>query len=152
MINVVLALMIIGSFLVAIIIHESGHALAASLLGDPTPRSERRLSLSPRAHLDPVGTLMCVLLAFFQVAASNAGLGWGKPVKVDPWKLRGGPNGGTLLVSLAGILTSLVVGLLFAVLLRFMPLTLLNNAYTLRVLQLVAVVVCTNSFLAIFHL
>ncbi len=151
-INVVLALMIIGSFLVAIIIHESGHALAASLLGDPTPRSERRLSLSLRAHLDPVGTLMCVLLAFFQVAAGPVGLGWGKPVKVDPWKLRGGPNGGTLLVSLAGILTSLVVGLLFAVVLRFMPLTLLNNAYTARVLQLVAVFACTNICLAIFNL
>jgi Zn-dependent protease len=152
MINVVLALMIIGSFLVAIIIHESGHALAASLLGDPTPRSERRLSLSPRAHLDPVGTLMCVLLAFFQVAAGPVGLGWGKPVKVDPWKLRGGPNGGTLLVSLAGILTSLVMGLLFAVLLRFIPLTLVTNAYTARVLQLVAVFACTNICLAIFNL
>jgi Zn-dependent protease len=152
MINVVLALMIIGSFLVAIIIHESGHALAASLLGDPTPRSERRLSLSLRGHLDPVGTLMCVLLAFFQVAAGPVGLGWGRPVKVDPWKLRGGPNGGTLLVSLAGILTSLVVGLLFAVLLRFIPLTLVNNAYTARVLQLVAVFACTNICLAIFNL
>jgi Zn-dependent protease len=152
MINVVLALMIIGSFLVAIIIHESGHALVASLLGDPTPRSERRLSLSLRAHLDPVGTLMCVILAFFPVVAGPVGLGWGKPVKVDPWKLRGGPNGGTLLVSLAGILTSLVVGLLFAVLLRFMPLTLLNNAYTARVLQLVAVFACTNICLAIFNL
>ncbi len=152
MINVVLALMIIGSFLVAIIIHESGHALVASLLGDPTPRSERRLSLSLRAHLDPVGTLMCVILAFFPVVAGPVGLGWGKPVKVDPWKLRGGPNGGTLLVSLAGILTSLVVGLLFAVLLRFMPLALLNNAYTERVLQLVAVFACTNICLAIFNL
>jgi Zn-dependent protease len=152
MINVVLALMIIGSFLVAIIIHESGHALVASLLGDPTPRSERRLSLSLRAHLDPVGTLMCVILAFFPVVAGPVGLGWGKPVKVDPWKLRGGPNGGTLLVSLAGILTSLVVGLLFAVLLRFMPLALLNNAYTARVLQLVAVFACTNICLAIFNL
>ena len=71
MINVVLALMIIDSFLVAIIIHESGHALVANLLGDPTPRSERRLSLSPRAHLDPVGTLMCVILAFFPVIAGT---------------------------------------------------------------------------------
>lgn len=152
MINVVLALMIIGSFLVAIIIHESGHALVASLLGDPTPRSERRLSPSLRAHLDPVGTLMCVILAFFPVIAGPVGLGWGRPVKVDPWKLRGGPNGGTLLVSLAGILTSLVVGLLFAVVLRFMPLTLLNNAYTARILQLVAVFACTNICLAIFNL
>src|SRR5260221_5176870 len=151
-INVVLALMIIGSFLVAIIIHESGHALAASLLGDPTPRSERRLSLSPRAHLDPVGTLMCVLLAFFQVAAGPVGLGWGRPVKVDPWKLRGGPNGGTLLVSLAGILTSLVVGLLFAVLLRFMPNSLYANDIIVRIPQLILVFASVNISLAIFNL
>src|SRR5258708_17470551 len=105
MINVVLALMIIGSFLVAIIIHESGHALAASLLGDPTPPSERRLSLSPRAHLDPVGTLLCLLLAFFQVAAGPVGVGWGKPVQVDLSTLCRGPSGGTLLVILAGIFT-----------------------------------------------
>ena len=37
-INVVLALMVIGSFLVALPLHESGHALMASLLGDSTPR------------------------------------------------------------------------------------------------------------------
>ncbi len=153
MINVVLALMIIGSFLLAIIIHESGHALAASLLGDPTPRSERRLSLSLRAHLDPVGTLMCVLLAFFPIAAlSNVGLGWGKPVKVDPWKLRGGPNGGTLLVSLAGILTSLVVGLLFAVVLRFMPDSLYANNIIVRIPQLILVFASVNISLAIFNL
>ena len=150
MINVVLALMIIGSFLVAIIIHESGHALAASLLGDPTPRSERRLSLSLRAHLDPVGTLMCVLLAFFPF--TPVGLGWGKPVKVDPWKLRGGPNGGTLLVSLAGILTSLVVGLLFAVVLRFTLLSLPVNDITIRIPQLILVFASVNISLAIFNL
>ena len=149
-INVVLALMIIGSFLVAIIIHESGHALAASLLGDPTPRSERRLSLSLRAQLDPVGTLMCVLLAFFPF--TPVGLGWGRPVKVDPWKLRGGPNGGTLLVSLAGILTSLVVGLLFAVVLRFMPDSLYANDIIVRIPQLILVFASVNISLAIFNL
>lgn len=149
-INVVLALMIIGSFLVAIIIHESGHALVASLLGDPTPRSERRLSLSLRAHLDPVGTLMCVLLAFFPF--TPVGLGWGKPVKVDPWKLRGGPNGGTLLVSLAGILTSLVVGLLFAVVLHFTLLSLPVNTITIRIPQLILVFASINISLAIFNL
>ena len=83
-INVVLALMIIGSFLVAIIIHESGHALAASLLGDPTPRSERRLSLSLPAHLDPVGTLMCVLLAFFPITAASSRFGLGKACQSRP--------------------------------------------------------------------
>ncbi len=152
MINVVLALMIIGSFLVAVIIHEFGHSLMASLLGDPTPRSEDRLSPSLRSHMDPVGTLLCVILAFFPVAAGPVGLGWGKPVKVDPWKLRGGPNGGTLLVSVAGMLMSLLVGLLFALVLRFLPLTLLNNGITARIPQLVTVFASVNICLAIFNL
>ena len=43
MINVVLAFMIIGSFLVAVIIHEFGHSLVATMLGcllytSPSPR------------------------------------------------------------------------------------------------------------------
>jgi len=160
MINVVLAFMIIGSFLVAVIIHEFGHSLMASLLGDPTPRSEGRLSLSLRSHIDPVGTLLCVILAFFPVAAGPVGLGWGKPVKVDPWKLRGGPNGGTLLVSVAGMLMSLVVGLLFALVLHFLPSALLNNgitapitnSLTARITQLIIVFASVNISLAIFNL
>lgn len=152
MINVVLAFMIIGSFLVAVIIHEFGHSLMASLLGDPTPRSEGRLRPSLRSHIDPVGTLLCVILAFFPVSAGPVGLGWGKPVKVDPWKLRGGPNGGTLLVSVAGMLMSLVVGLLFALVLRFLPLTLFNNGLTARIPQLITVFASVNICLAIFNL
>lgn len=152
MINVVLAFMIIGSFIVAVIIHEFGHSLVATMLGDPTSHKEGRLSPSLRAHLDPVGTMLCVILAFFPVAAGPVGLGWGKPVKVDPWKLRGGPNFGTLLVTLGGILMSVVVGLLFAVVLRFLPLSFLNNAYTIRITQLVIVFASVNICLAIFNL
>jgi Zn-dependent protease len=152
MINVVLAFMIIGSFLVAVIIHEFGHSLVATMLGDPTSRKEGRLFPSLPAHIDPVGTMLCVILAFFPVAAGPVGLGWGKPVKVDPWKLRGGPNFGTLLVTLGGILMSLVVGLLFSFLLHFIPGSFLNNAFTIRITQLIIVFASVNICLAIFNL
>jgi Zn-dependent protease len=152
MINVILAFMIIGSFLVAVIIHECGHSLVATMLGDPTPRKEGRLSPRPGTHIDPIGTMLCVILAFFPVTAGPVGLGWGKPVKVDPWKLRGGPNFGTLLVTLGGLLMSLVVGVLFAFLLRFIPLSLLGNDYTMRIYQLVVVFASVNICLAIFNL
>jgi Zn-dependent protease len=152
MINVVLAFMIIGSFLVAVIIHELGHSLVATMLGDPTPRKEERLFPSLRTHIDPVGTMLCVILAFFPVAAGPVGLGWGKPVKLDPWKLRGGPNFGTLLVTLGGLLMSLVVGGLFAFLLRFIPASFLNNPYTIRITQFVIVFASVNICLAIFNL
>jgi|SRR6185312_7848810 len=152
-INVVLALMIIGSFLVSIIIHECGHALVASWLGDPTPRREGRLSFNLLAHLDPVGTLLAVILAFLPIGAGPVGLGWGKPVKSDPWKLRGGPNVGTLFVALGGIVTSLVVGVVFAVVLHFvLPLIPLDNAFAVRLPQLITVFASVNISLAIFNI
>ena len=152
-INVILAFMIIVSFLVAIIIHECGHALMATLLGDPTPRNEGRLSLSLRMQLDPIGTLLAVILAFFPVVSGPVGLGWGKPVKSDAWKLRGGPNGGTLLVALAGPLTSLIVGLLFALVLRFLLVqSFATNVIAAHVLQLLLVFASVNISLAIFNL
>ena len=62
MINVLLALMIIGSFLLAVALHEVGHAVMARWLGDRTPQAEGRQSLSLRSHLDPLGLLMWVSL------------------------------------------------------------------------------------------
>ena len=152
MINVVLAFMIIACFLVAVVIHEYAHALTATLLGDTTPRTQGRQSLSLRAHLDPLGTLLCVILAFYP--GFPMALGWGKPVKTDPWKLRGGPNGGTLLVSLAGILTSLLLGLLIAFVLHFLPAPLVDprNGILFRVVQLVTVFATVNITLAVFNI
>jgi|SRR5579875_2738657 Zn-dependent protease len=153
MINVVLAFMIIACFLIAVVIHEYAHALTASLLGDSTPRVQGRQSLSLRAHLDPLGTLLCVVLAFYPIMAGPVGLGWGKPVKTDPWKLRGGPNGGTLLVSLAGIIASLVLGLLVSLLLRVLPISsLAENGIAFRVVQLVTVFAAANITLGLFNL
>jgi len=149
-INVVLALMIIGSFLVAIPLHESGHALMASMLGDRTPREEGRLSLSLRSHIDPIGTLMCVLLAFQPLL--GVGFGWGKPVKPDPWKMRVGANAGVLLVALAGLIFSLLIGVLVAVLLRFVPIQMLVSPVVQHVVQLLIVFASVNICLAIFNL
>jgi len=151
-INVVLALMIIVSFLGALALHELSHALMASWLGDPTPRNEGRQSLSLRSHLDPVGLLLCVILAFRPLLLGPVGLGWGKPVKVDPWKLRGGSNTGNLLVALTGILSSLLIGALIALVLRFLPLNLFANVFLIRIIQLLVVFASVNFSLAIFNI
>ena len=149
-INVVLALMIIGSFLVAIPLHESGHALMASMLGDRTPREEGRLSLSLRSHIDPIGTLMCVLLAF--QPGLGVGFGWGKPVKPDPWKMRVGANAGVLLVAWAGLIFSLLIGVVVAVLVRFAPIQMLESPVGVHIIQLLIVFASVNICLAIFNL
>ena len=93
------------ALIVAITFHEFSHALFATRLGDFTARSLGRLSLNPRAHLDPLGTTMIFI----------AGFGWGKPVPVNPGLLRTGPRSGMALVSLAGPLSNVVVASLFAI-------------------------------------
>ena len=153
-INVILAFMIVICFLIAVIIHEYTHALTASLLGDPTPRNQGRQSLNLREHLDPLGTLLCVVLAFLPVGAGPIGIGWGKPVKTDPWKLRGGPNVGTLLVSIAGIVVSLLIGGVIALVMRFLPAALFvnSNQIIFRILQFLTVFAAANITLGLFNI
>lgn len=61
--------------LLSITLHEFGHAFSADRLGDPTPRSQGRVTLWPDKHLDPIGTVMIIFTLL-----SGFGLGWGKPV------------------------------------------------------------------------
>ncbi len=84
-------LMSLAAIIAAISIHEFSHAWAADRLGDPTPRLQGRLTLNPRAHLDPIGTLMLILFRF----------GWGKPVMFDPFNLKN-PRRDAMLIGLAG--------------------------------------------------
>ena len=152
MINVLLALMLVVSFLIAVAFHELAHVLMASWLGDQTPRAEGRQTLRIPEHIDPMGLLMCVVLAF-QPVPFQVGLGWGKPVKPDPWKMRIGPNAGLLVVALAGPVFSLILGLLVGVLIHFTFLDLFIHGPILRrVLQFLIVFACTNIGLAIFNI
>jgi Zn-dependent protease len=149
-INVLLALMVIASFLVAIALHECGHAIMALWLGDHTPQAAGRLTLNLRTHIDPVGTLMCVLLAFQPYLAT--GFGWGKPVKPDPWKMRIGADAGVLIVAWAGILFSLIVGAITSIVVGLVYPFLIANAVALRLLQLLIVFASVNFSLALFNL
>lgn len=151
-INVILGLMIIVAFLIAIVLHELSHVVMARLLGDTTPISEGRLSFSLRAHLDPLGTLLCVILAFQPVLALPVGLGWGRPFKPDPWKMKVGPNIGVFIVAWTGLLTSLIIGLLVAFLMRFLPPQLLGNTFGTLFFQFVMVFSSVNICLAIFNI
>lgn len=154
MINVLLSLMIVISFLLAIALHEWAHAQMASWLGDQTPRLDGRQTLSLRAHLDPVGMVMCLILAFQPLASvvPPAGLGWGKPVKPDPWKMRVPADTGVLLVACAGLIGSLIIGLLAAVAFRFLD-PILGASFFAHVLrQWVLVFASVNIGLALFNL
>lgn len=97
-----------AALVIAITIHEFGHAYAAYRAGDDTPRAQGRISLNPLDHLDPVGTVMMVISSL-----SGFGFGWGKPVMTNPANFRH-PRWDNLRVSLWGplsnITTAAVVG------------------------------------------
>lgn len=117
-INVVLIIETFIAFLVAISFHECGHAAMAAALGDGVATNEGRLSLNPRRHIAPIGTMVAAVLSF---APSYAGIGWGRPVRFDSTRLRVGPNVGTILVAVAGPLVNLILGLGLAAGLRYVP-------------------------------
>lgn len=72
------------ALILSICVHEFGHAWVADKLGDPLPRSQGRVTLNPLAHIDPIGTLLMPLVAFFSGPALGSRiLGWGKPVRVS---------------------------------------------------------------------
>ena len=128
------------ALLIAIDVHEFAHAWAANELGDPTARYQGRLSLNPLVHLDPMGTMMILFSVF-----SRFGIGWGKPVPVDPRYLRKGPRVGMGLVAAAGPLSNLVLAAILAVPIRLgLPPGLLRD--------LLRLVISVNIIIALFNL
>ncbi|TCD04774.1 site-2 protease family protein [Erythrobacteraceae bacterium CFH 75059] len=93
-----LILVLVPSLVIAIVFHEVAHGWVANALGDPTAREQRRLTLNPVRHVDPVGTLLVPgLLAL----ANGPVFGWAKPVPVIKERLRS-PRWGMVAVAAAG--------------------------------------------------
>lgn len=82
-------------------VHEVSHGLAANALGDPTAKSQNRLSLNPLRHIDIFGTLMMLV----------AGFGWAKPVPVDMRYFRH-PKLGMAVTALAGPVSNFILAYL----------------------------------------
>ena len=86
-------------------IHEFSHAWSATQLGDETPRQYGRLTLNPLVHLDPMGSLLLLVVGF----------GWAKPVPINPYALNRRTPAGVMLVSLAGPFSNLLMAILASV-------------------------------------
>jgi Zn-dependent protease len=82
--HVRVALFYVAAFVVSTAVHEFGHAFVADRLGDRIPRLQGRLTLSPMAHIDPVGTLAIPLVAVLLPTIGFPLLAWGKPVQTNP--------------------------------------------------------------------
>ncbi|MEI7884676.1 MAG: site-2 protease family protein [Clostridia bacterium] len=105
--NPLMLIAVIPALLVAITMHEYAHGKVAALLGDPTPAAYGRLTLNPLKHLDPVGTLLLLLVGF----------GWAKPVPVNPAYFGVKRKKSMLYVSLAGVTMNLILAFIGAMLL-----------------------------------
>ncbi len=92
-------------------VHELAHAFVADKLGDNTPRWNGRLRFNPLAHLDPIGTVMLLLLGF----------GYAKAVPVNPRNFRN-PKAGMALTALAGPVSNILMAMLGVGLFRLLTL------------------------------
>lgn len=135
----------VPALLIGFSFHEFAHAWVADLLGDPTPRSQGRLTLNPFAHLDVFGSLMALLYRF----------GWAKPVMTNPSYFKGNPLRGRMLVALAGPVMNLLIAFLSVLAWQATFIVLpgsLSNQYGSVLTQIFMAIVLMNLGLGIFNL
>ena len=148
--TLILAAILIPCLVVAIVFHEVAHGWTALALGDPTAKEQRRLSLNPIRHVDPVGTVIVPgALALF----GGPIFGWAKPVPVRQNRLDN-PRYGMMAVAAAGPGSNLVMALIAAVALGLIAATLTTppGAVLTWVLTGLNYFIMINIFLALFNL
>lgn len=96
------------SVLICLILHEVCHGLAAYALGDPTAKLRHRLSLNPLHHIDWMGLAAMLFI----------GVGWAKPVPVNPRYFKK-PKLGMALTALAGPVSNFLLSFVLILFLRF---------------------------------
>src|SRR5262249_35624429 len=80
---------------------------------DDLPRRQGRVTLLPTEHFDPLGFMMIVVMAL-----GGTGLGWGKPVQIDPRNHKH-PRRDDFIITAAGPFTNLCLALISGLIIRF---------------------------------
>ncbi|MBU0596891.1 site-2 protease family protein [Patescibacteria group bacterium] len=122
------------------IMHEYAHGWMADRLGDPTARYAGRLTLDPRAHIDPFGTIILPLLMMLSTGFLFA---YAKPVPYNPYNLRNG-KWGPVWVAFAGPISNLILALMFGLVFQLLP---ISNISTF-----LYIIVYANVLLAVFNM
>jgi len=99
----------IPALLLSLSIHEFGHSWVAYKLGDKSQKALGRLTLSPFAHIDPLGFVFILLFRF----------GWGKPVMIDDRNFKNRARG-NMLVSLAGPAFNVLLAIVLTIVLKLL--------------------------------
>src|SRR3989344_407244 len=132
----------------SIVIHEVSHGAVANMLGDSTAKQAGRLTLNPIKHIDPIGT---IVLPIFMILTLGKGIGWAKPVPVNPYNFRD-QKYGSLKVAIAGPGANLVVALVFGLLIRFLSSLGFSFPRLDYMVEFIGFIVLINIVLAIFNL
>jgi Zn-dependent protease len=101
----------------AIVLHEVAHGFVAYLNGDPTAKLEKRITLNPIAHIDPIGSIIVPILTFYILRFP---FGWARPVPVNPLNYKRRVFG-DITVSLAGVTANFLFSLVLAALIHLTP-------------------------------
>ncbi|TMF44502.1 MAG: site-2 protease family protein [Chloroflexi bacterium] len=137
------AVMLVPALLIAIPVHEMGHAAAAYLQGDRSVRYFGYFTLNPRRFLDPIGV----------IAIFVALVGWGRKVPVQPNRISSVRQ--RLVHALGGPVANLLVAIVLGVALRALIAAGIRPSLTLSsglIAYLVYAVWFLNLSLFAFHL
>lgn len=137
------AVMLVPALLIAIPVHEMGHAAAAYLQGDRSVRYFGYFTLNPRRFLDPIGV----------IAIFVALVGWGRKVPVQPNRISSVRQ--RLVHALGGPVANLLVAIVLGVVLRALIAAGIRPSLTLSsglIAYLVYAVWFLNLSLFAFHL
>lgn len=105
-------LIVIGTLLVSMTVHEAMHALVGLKLGDDTAAEQGRISLNPLKHIDP---FMTVLLPAITLILFHAPILAAKPVPFNPDRVKFDEFGAAL-IAFAGPLSNLLLAIAGALL------------------------------------
>lgn len=133
--------------LLAITLHEAGHAYAAKRLGDSTADEQGRVTLNPIKHIDPFGTILLPALLYFMKAPFL--FGYARPVPIDYARLGNLPRD-IALVAFAGPAANILLIILSALAYNFV--TLLPTDLQQTFVKMISISIGINTILAIFNM
>lgn len=107
--DIIYILIVFGTILLSMTLHEAMHAFVGYWLGDDTAKNEGRLTLNPLKHIDP---FLSIILPLGLALIGAPIFGGAKPVPFRPDQVKGG-DWGAALVALGGPLTNLILAFVF---------------------------------------
>lgn len=105
-------LLVVPPLMLAIIVHEVAHGVAANKLGDATAYMLGRITLNPLAHIDLVGTIIFPALQL--LTTGRVFIAWAKPVPIQMRNLKN-PLRDFAFIAIAGPLSNLAQAVLWAI-------------------------------------